>query len=51
MVLTDFVVCGLWVETYEFCQQLVEQLMRLTLNKLPFYQQGLRAKMLIQAIF
>ena len=42
---------GLWVETYEFCQQLVEQLMRLTPNKLPFYQQGLRAKMLIQAIF
>ncbi len=42
---------GLWVETFEFCQQLVEQLMRLTPRKLPFYQQGLRAKMLIQAIF
>ena len=42
---------GLWVETYEFCHQLVEQLMRLTLNKLPFYQQGLRAKMLIKSIF
>ncbi len=42
---------GLWVETYEFCQQLVAQLMRLTPRKLPFYQQGLRAKILIQAIF
>ncbi len=42
---------GLWVETLEFCQQLVEQLMRLTPRKLPFYQQGLRAKTLIQSIF
>ncbi len=42
---------GLWVETYEFCHQLVNQLMRLTPNKLPFYQQGLRAKMLITSIF
>ncbi len=42
---------GLWVETYEFCHQLVNQLMRLTPNKLPFYQQVLRAKMLIQTIF
>ncbi len=42
---------GLWVETCEFCQQLVEQLMGLTPKKLPFYQEDLRAKMLIQAIF
>ncbi len=42
---------GLWVETWEFCQQLVEQLIRLTPRKLPFYQQGLRAKTLIQSIF
>ena len=39
---------GLWVETFKLCCQLVEQLMRLTPNKLPFYQKGLRAKTLIQ---
>ena len=41
---------GLWVETYELCQQLVKQLMRLTPRKLTFYQQGLRAKTLIKSI-
>jgi hypothetical protein len=42
---------GLWVETEEYCQQLVEQLIRLTPNKLPNYQRGLRAKQLIQLAF
>ncbi|BAU65339.1 putative transposase [Stanieria sp. NIES-3757] len=42
---------GLWIKTYEFCHDLVEQLMRFTPNKLPFYQQGLRAKRLIQTAF
>lgn len=42
---------GLWVETFDSCHQLVEQLMRLTANKLPFYQRGLRAKQLIQLAF
>jgi len=42
---------GLWIQTYEFCHDLVEQLMRLTPNKLPFYQQGLRAKRLIPTAF
>lgn len=37
----------LWVSGWDFCQELVEQLMRLNLNKLPFYQRGLRAKRLI----
>ncbi|WP_019503415.1 IS4 family transposase [Pleurocapsa sp. PCC 7319] len=42
---------GLWIQTYEFCHDLVEQLMIFTPNKLPFYQQGLRAKRLIQTTF
>lgn len=42
---------GLWVETFELCRPLVEHLMRLTPQKLPFYQQGLRAKTLIQSLF
>ena len=42
---------GLWIETYECCYQLVEELIRLTPNKLPFYQQGLRAKQLIWSTF
>ncbi len=42
---------GLWVESYGFCHQLVEQLMQLTPNKLPFYQRGLRAKIIIKSIF
>ncbi|BAU64756.1 transposase IS4 family protein [Stanieria sp. NIES-3757] len=42
---------GLWIKIYEFCHDLVEQLMRFTPNKLPFYQQDLRAKRLIQTAF
>ena len=42
---------GLWIETFHSCHNLVEQLMRLTPSKLPFYQKGLRAKRLIQALF
>lgn len=42
---------GLWVKIDESCEKLVEELMRLTPNKLPFYQQGLRAKKLIQSLF
>lgn len=38
----------LWVKTFNFCHQLVEQLMILTPNKLIFYQRGLRAQKLIQ---
>lgn len=38
---------GLWVEAYSTCHEWVEQLMILTPNKLPFYQQGIRAKRLI----
>jgi Transposase DDE domain len=41
----------LWLEIGEYCQKLVEQLMRLTPNKLPNYQRGLRAKQLIQLAF
>ncbi len=32
----------LWVSGWDFCQELVESLMRLNPNKLPFYQRGLR---------
>jgi hypothetical protein len=42
---------SLWVETYSMCHEWVEQLMILTPNKLPFYQQGIRAKMLILSSF
>lgn len=42
---------SLWVETYSICHEWVEQLMILTPNKLPFYQQGIRAKMLIVSSF
>jgi hypothetical protein len=42
---------GLWVRTFQMCHDWVEQLMILTPNKLPFYQQGLRAKKLIQSTF
>ena len=41
---------SLWVAKFELCHQLVEQLMRLTPRKLPFYLQGLRAKTLIKSI-
>lgn len=42
---------GLWVEAYSMCHDWVEELMILTPNKLPFYQQGIRAKMLILSAF
>lgn len=42
---------SLWVEVYQMCHDWVDQLMILTPNKLPFYQQGLRAKTLILSSF
>ncbi|BAZ47191.1 transposase (plasmid) [Chondrocystis sp. NIES-4102] len=38
---------NLWVENFQMCNDWIEQLMILTPNKLPFYQQGMRAKKLI----
>lgn len=38
---------SLWVENFQMCHYWVGQLMILTPNKLPFYQQGIRAKKLI----
>ncbi|WP_081942929.1 IS4 family transposase [Myxosarcina sp. GI1] len=40
---------SLWVNNFQFCHHWVEKLIRLTPNKLPFYQQGLKAKTLILA--
>ena len=37
----------LWVATFQMCHDWVKQLMIFTPNKLPFYQQGMRAKKLI----
>ena len=42
---------SLWVEIFPMCHDWVEQLMILTPNKLPFYQQGIRAKTLIRSSF
>ena len=42
---------SLWVESFQMCHEWVEQLMILTPNKLPFYQQGIRAKTLILSSF
>jgi Transposase DDE domain len=42
---------SLWVETFQLCHDWIEQLMILTPNKLPFYQQGIRAKKLILSSF
>jgi hypothetical protein len=42
---------SLWVETFQMCHEWVDQLMILTPNKLPFYQQGLRAKTLVISSF
>jgi hypothetical protein len=36
-----------WICGMEFCRELVQELMQLTPNKLPFYQQGMRAMSLI----
>lgn len=41
----------IWIITKEFVEQWVEELMRLSLNKLPFYQKGLRAMTIIQQAF
>lgn len=38
---------SLWVDNFLTCHIWVEELMRLTPHKLPFYQQGIRAKTLI----
>lgn len=42
---------SLWVQVFQMCHEWVEQLMILTPNKLPFYQQGIRAKNLILSSF
>lgn len=42
---------SLWVEIFPMCHDWVEHLMILTPNKLPFYQQGIRAKILIRSSF
>ena len=42
---------SLWVENFQMCHCWVEHLMILTPNKLPFYQQGIRAKKLILSSF
>jgi hypothetical protein len=39
-----------WVITREFVAQWVEQLMRVSLNKLPFYQKGIKAMTMIQQV-
>jgi hypothetical protein len=41
----------IWIITQEFVAQWVEELMRVSLNKLPFYQKGLRAMSIIQQAF
>ena len=42
---------SLWIDNFQMCRIWVERLMRLTSNKLPFYQQGMRAKQLILSSF
>jgi hypothetical protein len=42
---------SLWTEAFQLCHDWIEQLMILTPNKLPFYQQGIRAKKLILSSF
>lgn len=39
----------MWLVSWEFCQSWVEELMKYSSNKLPFFQKGLRAKSLIQS--
>lgn len=41
----------MWVAGMEFCGNLVQELMRIRCNKLPFFQKGLRAMTLIQQAF
>lgn len=38
----------MWIASMEFCQDWVQELMRIRPNKLPFFQRGLRAAALIQ---
>ena len=38
---------SLWIENFQMCHRWVEQLMKLTPNKLSFYLRGIRAKTLI----
>ena len=41
----------IWIAGMEFCRDLVQELMRIRPNKLPFYQRGLSAMNLIQQAF
>ena len=36
-----------WVFGMEFCQDIVDELMRIRRNKLPFFQRGIRARSFI----
>ncbi|HBB33687.1 MAG TPA: hypothetical protein DDZ80_29365 [Cyanobacteria bacterium UBA8803] len=38
----------MWLIGWEFCRVLVEQLMNIYRNKLPFYQRGIQAMSFIQ---
>lgn len=38
----------MWLIGWEFCRVLIEQLMNIYRNKLPFYQRGIQAMYLIQ---
>jgi hypothetical protein len=40
-----------WSSFWDTCQELVEELMIINLNKRPYYQRGLRAMRLIQSVF
>jgi hypothetical protein len=40
-----------WVFGMEFCQDIVDELMRIKRNKLPFFQRGMRAKSFILSMF
>ena len=38
----------MWLIGWEFCRVLIEQLMNISRNKIPFYQRGIQAMSLIQ---
>jgi len=40
----------MWIIGWEFCRGWIEQLMQLSRNKLPYFQQGLKAMEQIQAV-
>ena len=40
----------MWIIAVDFCADWMNQIMKNNLNKLPFYQKGLRAMSLIQAV-